>query len=231
MKQKNYFSIVRATLLALLVLLFVPSSVKGATYNFDWRYWLNAATNAYIHDSGSDTECSGSIIMSGNNYANIEGAQTVTRVQYRSYNAQTNKYSTSKMEIEERLAFVLNTNGKANEYNDGNGWYLRAEPNSNGNGYAHRALYTGSWNNKLAILSLRAGDKVTINFEGGDHVSQYGAAITISSALANCLAKANIGCSSSFFSRRLSLNCRNDSLTTGNGYSSGFISSISPCSF
>jgi hypothetical protein len=158
----------------LVMMLLAPSSVKGAVYDFNWQYWLNGATNAYLNASGIDTNCSGAIIMSGNDYDGIEGAQTVTRVQYRS-KKNNGSYSTAKMEVNERLAFVLNTEGKANEYNGNNGWYLRAEPN--GNSYYHRALYTGCWNSKLAILSLRGGDKVTFTFEAGDHVSDYGAGI------------------------------------------------------
>ena len=158
----------------LVMMMLAPQGVKADTFNFDWHYWLNGATNAYLNASGIDTNCSGAIIMSGNDYDGIEGAQTVTRVQYRSKNG--NKYSTSKMEVNERLAFVLNTEGKANEYNGNNGWYLRAEPNGSG-GYNHRALYTGCWNSKLAVLSLRPGDKVTFEFEAGDQVSQHGAAL------------------------------------------------------
>ncbi len=159
----------------LLGMLLVPSSVRGAVYNFDWHYWNNGAAGAYLHDSGQDENCNGYIIMSGNDYEDIEGAQTVTRVQCRLKN-QNGNYSTSKWEIEERLAFVLNTAGKGNAYNGNNGWYLRAESNNNG-GYTHQGLYTGCWNSKLAILSLRGGDKVTISFEAGDHVSQHGAGI------------------------------------------------------
>ena len=157
--------------MAIAMMMLAPSAVKGDTFEFNWRYWTNAATNAYLNASGTDTNCSGAIIMSGNNYEFIEGAQTVTRVQYRSKN-NSGSYGTAKMEVNERLAFVLNTEGKANEYNGSNGWYLRAEPNGSG-GYTHRALYTGSWNSKLAVLSLHSGDKVTFEFEGGDHVSQY----------------------------------------------------------
>ena len=163
-------------IVALAMMILAPSSVRGAVYNFDWHYWLNAATNAYLYDSGTDTNCSGVIIMSGNDYEDIEGAQTVTRVQYRAKNNNTGNYGTSKNEVYERLAFVLNTEGKANAYNGNNGWYLRAEPNGNG-GYYHRALYTGCQGSKLAILSLRGGDKVTITFEAGDHVASYGAGI------------------------------------------------------
>ena len=161
--------------MAIAMMMLAPSAVKGDTFEFNWRYWTNAATNAYLNASGTDTNCSGAIIMSGNNYEFIEGAQTVTRVQYRSKN-NSGSYGTAKMEVNERLAFVLNTEGKANEYNGSNGWYLRAEPNGSG-GYTHRALYTGSWNSKLAVLSLHSGDKVTFEFEGGDHVSQYGASL------------------------------------------------------
>ena len=172
--QRKRDSLARMMVMAIAMMMLAPQGVKADTFNFDWHYWLNGATNAYLNASGIDTNCSGAIIMSGNDYDGIEGAQTVTRVQYRSKNG--NKYSTSKMEVNERLAFVLNTEGKANEYNGNNGWYLRAEPNGSG-GYNHRALYTGCWNSKLAVLSLRPGDKVTFEFEAGDQVSQYGAAL------------------------------------------------------
>lgn len=177
--NSNYrrVSSIYSMLTIVAVLLMVPSAVRGAVYNFDWHYWSNGATGAYLHDSGVDTECSGTIVLSGNDYADIEGAQTVTRVQCR-LPRNGGGWSTSKWEVGERLAFVLNTDGKGNGFNGNNGWYLRAEPNPNQAGkYIHAGLYTGCWNSKLAILSLRGGDKVTFTFEAGDNASQYGAGI------------------------------------------------------
>ena len=171
-------STIYSMLTLVAILLMVPSAVRGATYNFDWHWWYNGATGAYLYDSGTDTNCSGTIVLSDNNYADIEGAKTVTRVQYRLLNTSTGNYGTGKQEISERLAFVVNTEGKGNEYNGNNGWYLRAEPNPNQAGkYIHAGLYTGCWNSKLAILSLRGGDKVTFTFEAGDHASEWGAGI------------------------------------------------------
>ena len=79
MKQKNYFSIVRATLLVLLGMLLVPSSVRatieyGITTN---DFWIAAHFNNYSKDMGDD-------------YPGISGAKFIRRLNYTDY---TNKNS------------------------------------------------------------------------------------------------------------------------------------------
>ncbi len=154
------------TLMALAMMILAPSSVKGVTTNIDFG---DAGRAHYFQYADPSKGYYANINMSSTDYNAIgNGAKIGNNISY--------KYGNTRSIDISRLAFAVNSNGEGNSYNGSAGFYLRRNGTSSG-------LYTGSWNNKLAILGLKPGNKVTINAEGpsetinGENVAQYAGGI------------------------------------------------------
>lgn len=144
------------------VLLMVPSYVRGATTTID--FGPAASSKQYYPGRFSITQT--------DNYGSISGAKVGDKMTYR------NQGGSGDLTLDiSRLAFawngdaVLDSNGATP---DGSNFYLYAERIS---GTWYRGLYTGQQATKLAILNLKPGDKVTINFVASTNVESYGAGI------------------------------------------------------
>ena len=154
MKQKNYFSIVRATLLVLLGMLLVPSSLRART-QITTIGFEHAGNAAYFHaNNPSSNSYSINVTMSNTSYSGINGAKVGDNVVAKNSTTQTIDIS--------RLAFIYNSNVAGNALSGNNYHFTRDASNA----VKQSGLYSGSWDNYLAILKLIPGDKVTINYAG-----------------------------------------------------------------
>ena len=154
MKQKNYFSIMRATLLVLLGMLLVPSSLKART-QITTIGFEHAGNAAYFHaNNPSSNSYSINVTMSNTSYSGINGAKVGDNVVAKNSTTQTIDIS--------RLAFIYNSNAAGNALSGNNYHFTRDASNA----VKQSGLYSGSWDNFLAILKLIPGDKVTINYAG-----------------------------------------------------------------
>lgn len=145
---------------AIAMMILAPSAMKGATTTIDFT---PAAIAAQFHaDSPSSDKYYANIVMSNFSYDAIGNGAKIGNV-IQSKNSRINP----DIDIS-RLAFVVNTNGVGNADNTGAGFYLRR----NGSLSSRPAgLYTGaSGNTEFAILDLKPGNRVTINFTGGSGV-------------------------------------------------------------
>ena len=159
MKQKNYFSIVRATLLVLLGMLLVPSSLRAETKTITYDFAAFAASQQYYAGNTS--------VSMGASYSGITGAKVGNTVTYRPDNTKTVDIS--------RVAFYYNSEGNANgayDITDKGGFYLYAERQPSASWY--RGLYTGAWGYQLAVLNLKPGDVVKITYAGSTNVDLDG---------------------------------------------------------
>ena len=143
---------VSTTLLLLLLCMIMPSSVKGQTTTIDFDPPGYAAYNHAVYPN------SGSYYVNwemGDDYAPIgNGAKKGVIINWKNSNTKSTDIS--------RVAFLLNTNGVGNARNTGAGFYLRREKvRVNGQDVNISGLFTGSWDNKIAVLNLNIGDKVT----------------------------------------------------------------------
>ncbi len=149
MKQKNYFSIVRATLLVLLGMLLVPSSLRAET---------KTTTIDFLAAAASKQNGNGATFTFGAAYSGITDAYIGNTMTYRPKNTVNADIS--------RVAFAYNSTAGMNT-TDGSGWYLYTERFTVNGAYDHhRGLYTGKSNTKLAVLDLIPGDVVRITYSG-----------------------------------------------------------------
>ena len=146
----------------LVMMMLVPSSVKGVT------------TIMNFEDVGGSKQNypASTIVTMGDNYSAISGAKVGVSIAYRNTNGNDGRPNNLTMDIS-RIAF--NFNASAGNVNDGNaGFYIRREKTS----VAVAGLYTGSSENKLAILGLKPGNKVTFSLAkaldgtGGDNAGK-----------------------------------------------------------
>ena len=145
-------SLVRMMLMAIAMMMLAPSAVKGVTTTINFE---TAALGAYFHaQDPTDTKNNVEYVM-GESYSAINGAKVGNVINY--------KYSNTGSVDISRLAFVLNTSGAGNAANEGAGFYLRRDATNKVAG-----LYVGNWEQKLAVLGLRPGDKVTFKYSGTD---------------------------------------------------------------
>ena len=154
MKQKNYFSIVRATLLVLLGMLLVPSPVKAdQTTVIDFQA---VALGAYYRDNMDADKYYANITMKDEWYSPISGARKGDNI--KAYNSNTVTADIS------RLAFRVNSIGKGNDgSNTDPGFYLFFDHLGN-NHTDNMGIYAGNWGQKMAILNLMPGDKIKIDY-------------------------------------------------------------------
>lgn len=137
-------------MMALAMMMLVPSVMKGQT-TIDFQ---DAALGAYNRDAGTSGSYYADFVMGDDFSAIGNGAKKGVRIDY--------KYGNTKSVDISRLAFAINANGKGNARNEGAGFYLRREKyRVNGTDISISGLFTGSWDNKIAVLDLKPGDKVT----------------------------------------------------------------------
>ena len=137
-------------LMAFAMMILVPSAMKGQTTTIDFG---EPGTAAWQHVNGTQGNYA-TINMSSTDYTAIGGGAKVG-------NTIVYKYGNTKTLDISRLAFLVNQNGVDNATNghDGSaGFYLRREKINN---VSQAGLFTGSWNNRIAVLNLNIGDKVT----------------------------------------------------------------------
>ena len=145
--------------MAIAVMMLVPSSMRGAitTMNFD-----PAAIAAQFHaDNPNDGKYSAEVVMSSTDYNAIGNGAKIGEVIH-SKNRNTNP----DVDIT-RLAFVFNSSGVGNADNTGAGFYLRRNGSLNPR---PAGLYTGSSGNKLAVLGLKPGNRVTFTLNNGGKI-------------------------------------------------------------
>ena len=137
-------------MMALAMMTLAPSAMKGQTTTIAFG---EPGTAAWQHVNGTPGNYA-TINMSSTDYTAIGGGAKVG-------NTIVYKYSNTKTLDISRLAFLVNQNGVDNATNghDGSaGFYLRREKINN---VSQAGLFTGSWNNRIAVLNLNIGDKVT----------------------------------------------------------------------
>lgn len=119
--------------------------MKGQTIDFQGA--ALAAYNAANDPGNARYNCT---VTMGEDYSPIgNGAKKGVIINWKNANTSSTDIS--------RVAFLLNTNGVGNARNTSAGFYLRREKINND----IRGLFTGSWNNQIAVLNLNIGDKVT----------------------------------------------------------------------
>jgi hypothetical protein len=134
-------------LMAIAMMILVPSAMKGQT-TIDFQGAAQAAYNAANDPGNGKYNCT---VTMGEDYSPIgNGAKKGVIINW--------KNSTTSSTDISRVAFLLNTNGVGNARNTGAGFYLRREKINN---VSIAGLFTGSWDNRIAVLNLNIGDKVT----------------------------------------------------------------------
>ena len=134
--------------MAIAMMMLAPSVMKAQKITIDFQ---DAALGAYSLAAGTNTSYYGNIVQGADYSAIGNGAKVGDVINYKYGN-------TSSVDIS-RLAFAVNANGKGNARNEGAGFYLRREKVVN---TSIAGLFTGSWNNRIAILNLGPGDKVKV---------------------------------------------------------------------
>lgn len=137
-------------LMAIAMMMLVPSAMKGQITTIDFG---EPGTAAWQHVNGTPGNYA-TINMSSTDYTAIGGGAKVG-------NTIVYKYSNTKTLDISRLAFLVNQNGvdnATNGHDNSAGFYLRREKINN---VSQAGLFTGSWENKIAVLNLNIGDKVT----------------------------------------------------------------------
>ena len=150
------------------VLLMVPSAMKGQT------------TTINFEDVGGSKQNypSQTIVTMGADYSAISGGKVGDIIAYRNSTPSDGRGNNLTLDIS-RVAFNFNASA-GNVYDSGAGYYIRREKINN---VVIAGLYTGSWNNKIAVLNLKPGDKVkfyaTASNEkiDGQSVAEYGVGI------------------------------------------------------
>lgn len=137
----------------LVMMMFAPSFMKGATTTMDFG---DAGRAHYFQYANSSTGYYATVNMSSTDYSGISGAKIGDNITY--------KYGNTKGIDISRLAFVFNSSAHGNENNTNAGLYLRRDGSNSG-------LYAGAPNNtEFAILDMKPGNNVTIYFTGGSGV-------------------------------------------------------------
>ena len=136
--------------MAIAMMILAPSAMKGATTTMDFG---DAGRGHYFQYADPSKGYWATVYMSSTDYSGISGAKIGDRIDY--------KYGNTKGIDISRLAFAFNSSAHGNENNTGAGLYLRRDGDNSG-------LFAGaSGNTEFAILNLKPGNKVTINFTGG----------------------------------------------------------------
>ena len=147
-------SLARMMVVAIAMMILAPSAMKGATTTMDFG---DAGIAAQRQAEGQNYETR--FVMSGDYTPIGNGAKVGDKLEYR-WNSSTWNRS---IDIS-RLAFAVNYAGVGNADNTGAGFYLRRNGSLSSR---PSGLYTGSSGNKLAILGLKPGNKVTFTLNGG----------------------------------------------------------------
>lgn len=142
-------------MMALAMMMLVPSAVKGQATTMNFETAAVAASN-HANPNNDPNKYYANVVMSDVSYSAISGAKVGDHISY--------KNSTTYPDIDiSRLAFVFNSNGVGNAVNEGAGFYLRRDAVNNVNG-----LYVGNWEQQLAVLGLKPGDKVKFVYASTD---------------------------------------------------------------
>ena len=150
---------VSTTLLLLLLGMLMPQKSWSVTTTMNFG---PAATAAQFHaDSPNEVKYSAEVVMSSTDYNAIGNGAKIGEVIH-SKNSNTNP----DVDIT-RLAFVFNSSGVGNADNTGVGFYLRRNSRLNPR---PAGLYTGSSGNKLAVLGLKPGNRVTFTLNNGGKI-------------------------------------------------------------
>ena len=152
--QHKRNTLLRMLLMAFVMMMLAPTAVKGATTIMNFE---NAGNAAYNHaNNPNDGRYYANVIMSDVSYGAISGAKVGDHI--------SAKNATTYPDIDiSRLAFVFNSNAAGNTANEGAGFYLRRDAD---NSVKKSGLYVGNWEQKLAVLNLKPGDKVTFVYAG-----------------------------------------------------------------
>ncbi len=151
--QRKRNMLVRMMVMAIAMMILAPSAMKGATTTMDFG---DAGRAHYFQYANSSLGYYATVNMSSTDYSGISGAKVGDNITY--------KYGNTKGIDISRLAFVFNSSAHGNENNTGAGLYLRRDGGNSG-------LFAGaSGNTEFAILDLKPGNRVTINFTGGSGV-------------------------------------------------------------
>ncbi len=144
-------------MMALAMMMLVPSGMKGATTTINFDPAGTAAQKAADGDDSYETN-----FEMGENYSAIGyGAKVGVRMNYRNHSTTWTNIDIS------RLAFILNTNGRGNAHVEGDGFYLRRDTDGR---VRKSGLYNSKWTQKLAVLNLKPGDKVTFVYCGSSNI-------------------------------------------------------------
>ena len=146
-------------MMALAMMMLVPSTMRGATETYNFNQVATAAYEHAANPSDATTYCNYS---TSGDYSGISGGKIISSFTFRSWLNTTE----TVLDINDRLAYRI-ANAASNAHSDTDGLYLRGE--KNGNNFTRRGLYCGKWYQELAILNLKPGDKVTFYFEGADN--------------------------------------------------------------
>lgn len=158
-------SSIYSMLIVVVIMLMVPSGVKGATTTMNFE---NAGNAAYNHaNDPNNGRYYANVVMSDQSYDAIGNGAKVG-----DYISSKNSTTYPNIDIS-RLAFIFNSSAAGNNLsNTSAGFYLARDATKKVSG-----LYTGVQSSKLAILNLKPGDKVTINFAASTNVESWGAGI------------------------------------------------------
>ena len=151
--QRKRNMLVKMMVMAIIMMMFAPSVMKGATTTIDLE---TPGTVAYNAANGTDNyEIN---VQMGANYSGITNAKVGNKVDYR------NKSTSWKTTDISRLAFNYNYNGAGNADSDVDGFYFRRDAT---NGVKQSGLYNHKWFQEFAVLNLKPGDAVTFTYGGG----------------------------------------------------------------
>ena len=149
--------LVRMMIVAIAMMIVAPSAMKGATTTINFDPAGTAAQKAADGDTSYETN-----FEMGEDYSAIGyGAKVGVRMNYRNHSSAWTNIDIS------RLAFIVNTNGRGNAHIDGDGFYLRRDTDSR---VRKSGLYNSKWSQKLAVLNLKPGDKVTFVYCGSSNI-------------------------------------------------------------
>ena len=155
--QCRQYMLVRMMIVAIAMMIVAPSAMKGATTTINFDPAGTAAQKAADGDTSYETN-----FEMGEDYSAIGyGAKVGVRMNYRSHSSTWTNIDIS------RLAFIVNTNGRGNAHIDGDGFYLRRDTDSR---VRKSGLYNSKWSQKLAVLNLKPGDKVTFVYCGSSNI-------------------------------------------------------------
>lgn len=157
-------SSVYSMLTLVAIMLMVPSAMKGSTVTTTINFEAAGQAAYQMAQNPGNGKYNAEIVMTDENYTAISNAKIGSVIHH--------KNGTTGPDIDiSRLAFCVNTNGAGNANNTNTGYYLRWDRLANG---TPSGLYTGSWNNKLAILGLKPGDKVRFYFAPSSNTNNAG---------------------------------------------------------